>query len=396
MNRTYTIGELAELAGVSTKTLRVYERKGLLLPERNKDNQYRFYREEAVRKLEQIQLMKYLGFSLEQIELFLSGHEQGDREEMLLTQKRLLLKKRRQLDSVIACVEKAVTECREGKAQSDAFLHTLGSIVKNQKADELVGRLGMHSDEPRGWSEFIFDRAELKGGMQVLDAGAGYGNLWRYNLQRIPKGLQVTCVDLHNTHADSFCEFVKENEERGMLAQGQISFVWDDLELRKYSEKYHCIFFNHVASFIQERELLYRKFRDSLYADGTFICTWGGLLINENAAKVLDGFLDDATPLAARQKKHETTICQYEEELSAVFGTVERLAYATTLRFVTAEDYMDYLLQVCKPVEAELEKRRTEFLEYLRGLQKPEGGYEFVRDTYLYRCGREVAKCLPE
>ena len=396
MNRTYTIGELAELAGVSTKTLRVYERKGLLLPERNKENQYRFYREEAVQKLEQIQLMKYLGFSLEQIEMFLSGHEHGDREEMLLTQKRLLLKKRKQLDSVIACVEKAVVECREGKAQSDAFLHTLGSIVKNQKSDELVGRLGMHSDEPRGWSEFIFDRAELKADMQVLDAGAGYGNLWRYNLHRLPEGMRVTCVDLHNTHADGFHEFVMENERIGKLTQGQISFVWEDLELRKYSEKYHCIFFNHVASFIQERESLYREFRNSLTADGTFICTWGGLLINENAAAVLNGFLDDVTPLAARQKKHETTIRQYEKELREVFGAVERQAYMTTLRFVSAEEYADYLLQVCKPVEAELEERREEFLEYLRGLQKSEGGYEFVRDTYLYRCGREAAKCLPE
>ena len=68
MNRSYTIGELAELAGVSTKTLRVYERKGLLLPSRNEGNQYRMYTEDAVRKLEQIQLMKYLGFSLDQIE----------------------------------------------------------------------------------------------------------------------------------------------------------------------------------------------------------------------------------------------------------------------------------------------------------------------------------------
>ncbi|MBR6637397.1 MAG: MerR family transcriptional regulator, partial [Lachnospiraceae bacterium] len=74
MNRTYTIGELAELAGVSTKTLRVYERKGLLLPERNTENRYRIYTDHAVRKLEQIRLMKYLGFSLDQIELFLAGH----------------------------------------------------------------------------------------------------------------------------------------------------------------------------------------------------------------------------------------------------------------------------------------------------------------------------------
>ena len=396
MNRTYTIGELAELAGVSTKTLRVYERKGLLLPERNADNQYRMYTEEAVRKLEQIQLMKYLGFSLDRIEVFLSRNQTAGREEMLRTQKRLLEKKRAQLDSVIACVDRAVAECREDVAENETFLHNLGSIVKNQKADELVGRLGMHSDEPRGWSEFIFDRAKLKEGMRVLDAGAGYGNLWRYNLHRLPKKLCVTCVDKHNTHADSFCEYVKEREASEDLVPGQISFVWEDLEVRKTSEKYHCIFFNHVASFIKERVRLYRQFRDSLLPGGTFICTWGGLLLNENAAAVLNGFLDDAVPLITRQKKFETTIRQYEKELREVFGSVERKDYVISLRFATAEEYMDYLLQVCRPVEAELEERREEFLTYLRRLKDADGGYTFVRDTYLYLCQGEVVACLPE
>lgn len=390
MNRTYTIGELAELAGVSIKTLRVYERKGLLVPERNADNQYRMYNETAVRKLEQIRLMKYLGFSLDQIEHFLAGHEDGDREEMLLTQKHLLEKKKEQLSSVIACVEKAIAECREGMKQSEEFLHNLGSIVKNQRADELVWRLGKHSDEPRGWSEFVFEKAKLTEGMKVLDAGAGYGNLWRYNLQRLPEGLQVTCVDKHKTHADGFCEYVKEKEILGEVGKGQISFLWEDLELRKFSEKYNCIFFNHVASFIQDRVALYEKFRDSLLENGMFICTWGGLLLFENVRKVLAPFLDDVTPLDVRQKKHTTLLSQYEEELSAVFGHVERLVYVTTLHFATAEEYMDYLLQVGKSAETELEQRRPEFLAYLRGLQKDDGGYEFVRDTYLYRCRREV------
>ena len=190
MNKIYTIGELAELAGVSTKTLRVYERKGLLLPERNKENSYRIYTEEAVRKLEQIQLMKYLGLSLEQIERFLAKNRENGRKELLLTQKHLLEKKREQLNSVIACVDRAVAECDENSEDADGFLHALGHIVKNRKADELVMRMGRHSDEPRGWSEFIFDRAKLTAEMRVLDAGAGYGNLWRYNLHRLPEGLR--------------------------------------------------------------------------------------------------------------------------------------------------------------------------------------------------------------
>ncbi len=396
MKKTYTIGELAELAGVSTKTLRVYERKGLLLPGRNEENRYRMYDEEALRKLEQIQLMKYLGLSLEQIETFLSGHNLANREGMLKTQKRLLEKKRMQLNSIIACVDRAIQECKNGNEGNEDFLHALGSIVKNQKADELVVRLGMHSDEPRGWSEYVYEKAGLTEGMQVLDAGAGYGNLWRYNLHRLPKDLQVVCVDRHNTHADGFCAYVKEKEASGELAEGQISFLWEDLEECRMKGKYHCIFFNHVAVFIKDREALYRQFRDILWENGVFICTWGGLLLNENAEALLAGFLTDATSLRARREKHETTIRQYEKELRTVFDRVERHSYVTTLHFATAEEYMDYLLQVCKPAEEELEQRREAFLAYLRTLQKPEGGYEFVRDTYLYRCSREVELCLPE
>ena len=43
-NQRYTIGELAELAGVSTRTLRHYESLGLLVPQRA-HNGYRSYSE---------------------------------------------------------------------------------------------------------------------------------------------------------------------------------------------------------------------------------------------------------------------------------------------------------------------------------------------------------------
>ena len=390
MKQTYTIGELAELAGVSTKTLRVYERKGLLLPERNKDNQYRMYTEDAVRELEKIQLMKYLGFSLEQIEEFLRQYENVSREEMLLSQKRLLERKREQLDSVIACVERAVAECKETEPDGNAFLCSLGSIVKNRKADELAWRLGQYSDEPRGWSRYVFEQAGITEGMRVLDAGAGYGNLWRYNLERLPEKLEITCVDKHNTHADGFSEYIKEREAAGELPEGQFSFAWDDLEFMEISENYHCIFFNHVASFIQDRTKLYQTFRDHLVENGKLICTWGGYMLSENMLTLLGEFLEEPAPLEVKCKKHAKTLKEYETELRAVFPKAERHEYVTTLRFAAAEQFMDYILQVCKSVEAELEERRSEFLDFLRSKQNEQGEYEFVRDTYLFCCGREA------
>lgn len=388
MKNRYTIGQLAKLAGISAKTLRIYERKGLLTPERNLDNNYRTYGEEAVKTLEKIQLMKYLDFSLDQIAEFLTLYENVNREEMLQAQKRMLEKKREQLNTVIAHVDRAVKECRGEEMDSNAFLKSLGIIVRNQRADELVGRLRLHADEPRGWSRFVFDTAKLQDSMQVLDAGAGWGNLWRYNQERLPENLSVTCVDKHNTHMDTFCEYVQEQRKAGQFAGSEISFVWDDLESMLIAGPYDRIFFNHVVSHIGNRDALYRKFAAALSENGTFICTWGGFLFYEKMQPLLHEFLKDCTELDKLYNKHKNHIEEWEQELYKIFS-VEKHAYEITLSFATAEDFFEYIMQVCKPVREVLELRRMEFLTYLEGLEtlkNDSGVFEFPRDTYLYCC----------
>ncbi len=390
MKHYYTIGQLAKLAGISTKTLRVYERKGLLLPERNEENGYRIYGEEAVKTMEKIQLMKYLDFSLDQIADFLQLYENVSREHMLLEQKRLLEKKREQLNTVISHVDRAVQECRGEQQDANEFLKALGIIVRNQRADELVVRLKRHADEPRGWSRFIFDTAELKNGIRVLDAGAGWGNLWRYNQERLPKQLNVTCVDKHNTHMDTFCTFIHEEVSAGSMPDGIFSFVWEDLETMSLDGPYERIFFNHVVSHIGNRNDLYRKFSLALSEDGVFICTWGGLLFYEKLQPLLREFLKENVELDKLYHKHIRYVEDWEKELHAVFPVVEKHVYAITLHFVSAEEFMEYIQQVCRPVRETLEIRRIEFLAFLKKFQNVRGEFSFERDTYLYCCKKEA------
>jgi len=397
MSQYYTIGQLAKLAGISTKTLRVYERKGLLLPERNEENDYRVYGEEAVKTLEKIQLMKYLDFSLDQIADFLQLYENVSRENMLIQQKRLLEKKREQLNRVIAHVDRAVKECQIGEADGDTFLKSLGSIVKNQRADELVGSLMKHGFEPCGWSRFIFDTAKLQSCMQVLDAGAGYGNLWRYNQERLPEQLQVTCVDRHNTHMDTFCAYVEEGNLAEKDKNSAFSFVWGDMEDMPIKGPYHRIFFNHVVAHISDRTAMYQKFLKALAKDGVFVCTWGGLLFYERLQPLLQDFFEENefAELNKLYRKHRSHIEEWEGELREVFPVVERHAYVITLTFETAEEFMEYIQQVCRPVREQLELRRKEFLEFLEQFKNEQGRFTFQRDTYLYCCekiemGQEV------
>jgi len=61
------IGELAERADVNHRTLRYYERMGLLQPAHKADSGHRYYDEAALTRLKRIHQLKTLGLSLEDI-----------------------------------------------------------------------------------------------------------------------------------------------------------------------------------------------------------------------------------------------------------------------------------------------------------------------------------------
>jgi len=68
MEKILTIGKLAEMLGISTKTLRHYENEGLLIPSfKNPITRYRYYENHHIKELHIIHLLKKLGFSLEEI-----------------------------------------------------------------------------------------------------------------------------------------------------------------------------------------------------------------------------------------------------------------------------------------------------------------------------------------
>lgn len=75
------IGELAERAGTTTRTLRYYESRGLL-PARRAVNGYRTYDENDLRLLQQIRTLQDVGFDLEEtrpfVECLRAGHPAGD------------------------------------------------------------------------------------------------------------------------------------------------------------------------------------------------------------------------------------------------------------------------------------------------------------------------------
>ncbi|MCM1158717.1 MAG: MerR family transcriptional regulator [Bacteroidales bacterium] len=61
------IKDVEKLTGLTAKSIRYYESKGLLQVERDEGNSYRSYSEENVQELRKIRLLRFLDFSIEQI-----------------------------------------------------------------------------------------------------------------------------------------------------------------------------------------------------------------------------------------------------------------------------------------------------------------------------------------
>lgn len=109
----YTIQRLAGMAGISTRTLRFYDEKGLLRPARINDSGYRIYGAAEVDRLQQILFFRELGMELDNIKEIIDASD-FDGTRALETHLTKLLDKRQQIDLLIANVEKTIA-LKEGK-----------------------------------------------------------------------------------------------------------------------------------------------------------------------------------------------------------------------------------------------------------------------------------------
>jgi DNA-binding transcriptional MerR regulator len=85
----YTVKQLADMAGVSGRTLRDYDSIGLLRPSSMGDNGYRAYGDEHVLRLQQVLFYRELEFSLEEIRRLLDQPD-FDMKQALAQQRQAL------------------------------------------------------------------------------------------------------------------------------------------------------------------------------------------------------------------------------------------------------------------------------------------------------------------
>ncbi len=114
----YTIQELAQLSGVSTRTLRYYDEIGLLKPARTNEAGYRFYGQFEVDMLQQILFYRALDMKLATIQDIIQAPDFRP-SEALKTHHAALLKRKVQLEKILQTVEKTIQSIEEERPMTN-------------------------------------------------------------------------------------------------------------------------------------------------------------------------------------------------------------------------------------------------------------------------------------
>ncbi len=115
----YRINELAEMSGVSTRTLRYYDQIGLLKPETVGENGYRMYGRTQVDRLQQIMFYRVLEMPLDDIRAVLDASD-FDRASVLEGHLAALLNKKEQIEALIQNVENTIRSQKEKTIMADS------------------------------------------------------------------------------------------------------------------------------------------------------------------------------------------------------------------------------------------------------------------------------------
>ena len=118
LNMSYSINELAKLAGISTRTLRYYDKQGLLKARRNPENNYRYYEESEVDQLQKILFLKLFNLPLEQIKQVMQTSPKTQ-YQVLRNQRSKLVAQQQNLDDLIKNLDKTLATMKGETQMTD-------------------------------------------------------------------------------------------------------------------------------------------------------------------------------------------------------------------------------------------------------------------------------------
>ena len=387
----YTSGEFAKKANVTLRTVRYYDRQGILKPSKVAGNGYRLYTDADFAKLQKILSLKYLGFSLDEImTMTINDDDRDDIKESIRLQLSLVQKKMEHLKLVEQSLQDMVRKMEESKEidwnEVVELIHVTnmekGLVEQYKNASNLDIRIDLHkkySQNPVSWFDWIFQKLEMKKGSRILELGCGTGELWRGHEDKIPEDVKIVLSDQS--------EGMVEDAQK-LLGFGGGIFEYETFpceKIPKEENSFDLVIANHVLFYVKDRRKALKEIRRVLKPGGIFLCSTYGSRHMQEITQLVQEF-DQRITLSANCLYDEFGLENGKEQLLEIFDDVKKEKYKDELLVDQPQPLVAYILSCHGNQHDYLGKRNQEFKEFIRRRMERKGKIRITKDAGIFLC----------
>ena len=242
---SYTVKQIAKLAGVSARTLHYYDEIGLLKPASLGENGYRYYDEDSLLRLQQILIFRELDMPLEQIKRIM-GRRDFDVVAALQGHKQELRKRIVQMERLIATVERTIRHLQGEEEMSEQEMFE--GFSEEQQAEYEKEAMEMYDPETVKASNARWRAYSAAEKQRIFDEGNAVYQAFIESMPQGPASPQAqSAVEAWRRHMDYF--WTPAVEQLLFLAQGYV----DEPRFRATFDKMHP----SLAEFIRDAVKVY-------------------------------------------------------------------------------------------------------------------------------------------
>ena len=383
----YSSGEFARMAQITVRTVRYYDKQNILKPSLVTPTGARFYTEEDFARLQQIMLLKYLGFSLEDIrELTVNDSDYSYLEHSLEQQQNLVRDRIEQLQLVEQAIGETVTEIRQQQNvdwnRMRELIHLTGmeNSLKAQyrNSTNISARIRLHrlfSSNKQGWFPWIYEQCQNTEGMKILELGCGNGRLWIENKAKLPADCEIILSDISEG-------MIRDVRREQSLQDDRFSFAAFDCHAIPYEDaSFDLVIANHVLFYCKDVDRVCSEVGRVLKPGGRFVCGTYGVAHMQEVSRLVTQF-DDRITLSGENLYEHFGKENGAQALAPYFAEVDWQQYEDALIVTQAEPLIEYVLSCHGNQNQYILEKYNKFRKYVEGQIR--NGYTITKDAGIF------------
>lgn len=398
-NAYYTSGQFAKMAHISVRTVRYYDKQNILKPSFVKDSGARFYTDEDFVRLQQILLLKYLGFSLEEIRHMTVG--ELDRQMLrnsLRIQQKLVKDQIEQMQMVAQAIEDTTEALNENEeidwSQMMNLIHltSMENSLKTQyqNASNIDARIRLHqeySTNQQGWFPWVFEQCDFCEGSKILEVGCGNGAMWMENYDRIPTNAKIVLSDISaGMLRDTRRELEKMESECALQDSNFLYQAFDCQEIPYEDTCFDYVVANHVLFYCEDLKKAITEISRVLKSNGILICSGYGSNHMKEITDLVQGF-NSSISLSADKLYEHFGLDNGKGLLEEYFDSVVCRMYEDSLKVDEPEPLIEYILSCHGNQNQYIVNRYKDFRAFVE--RKIKKGFYITKEAGLFICKKK-------